>query len=209
MIDAAAGADGLLLECPQVRGGLARAGDPRRVGPDGAHQLGGGGGDPERWHKRLSATRSAASTALAGPSTRMTASPGSTTAPSGRSMTTRTAGSSSWNASAAASVPAIVPGSRATMAATQRASAGSNAMLVMSPARPRSSCRADRTIGSTSSIGSGSTGGIRLHSRRLGRHRRWRQLFSVRQGHPAGVLPMGGRLGVVAAPDARRDFRSP
>src|SRR6266581_1451753 len=57
-------------------------------------------------------------------------------------------GSSSSKASSPASRPATIPGWRAAMTASMGASAGTIASVVMSPARPRSSMSAARTIGS-------------------------------------------------------------
>src|SRR5690349_5613144 len=97
---------------------------------------------------KLSAVRSAASTPRARPAMRATTSPRNTRVPSAHRRSIRNAGSISSKARSAASSPATTPGWRAAMAASTVASSGTTASVVMSPARPRSSSKAARTIGS-------------------------------------------------------------
>src|SRR4029077_561759 len=69
-------------------------------------------------------------------------------APSTQMRSIRNVGSTSSNANSAASSPATTPGWRPAITASTVASSGTIASVVMSPARPRSSSNAARTIGS-------------------------------------------------------------
>src|SRR5215472_16082352 len=105
---------------------------------------------PDMRQRKLSAVCSAASTPPAPPPIRATMSPREIPAPSARRRSIRNPGSTSSKARSAASSPASTPGWRATISASATASRGTIPSLVMSPARPRSSISAARTIGSMS-----------------------------------------------------------
>src|SRR6516165_11654775 len=105
---------------------------------------------PDMRQRKLSAVRSAASTPRALPVMWATTSPRAIPAPSARRRSMRNPGSASSKASSAASSPASTLGWRATISASATAPRGTIASVVMSPARPRSSISAARTIGSMS-----------------------------------------------------------
>src|SRR5262245_6526079 len=106
---------------------------------------------PERWPSRLSATRSAASTARAGPSSVISVVLPATLAPSRPSAEIAVSGASLAKVAAASGRPEITPASRATTTARACALSGMVAIEVTSPARPRSSASARVTTASISS----------------------------------------------------------
>ena len=106
---------------------------------------------PERWPRRLSAARSAASTARAGPVTVISAVLAATLAPSRACAAISISGASRRNAAAASGSPAITPALRATTMARAGVSSGMVAVEVTSPARPRSSASVRVTASSISS----------------------------------------------------------
>ena len=112
---------------------------------------------PLRWHRKFSAVRSAVSTPRVGPRMVAMTSPGCTALPSGHPGRTSIPGSINSNASFARSRPEITPACRATSAVVTRWPGGTMASVVMSPARPRSSSKAARTIGSSITRGNGSS----------------------------------------------------
>ena len=88
---------------------------------------------PERWHAKLSAVRSAVSSPLVGPATRITTSPADTRLPSGtRSLISTSSPRTVWKTRAAIPSPATVPASRAAKTPAPRASAEIVATLVTS-----------------------------------------------------------------------------
>src|SRR5262245_12975282 len=106
---------------------------------------------PERWPSRLSATRSAASTARAGPSIVISVVFSATRAPSRACGEIVVSGASLAKAAAASGRPEITPASRAITTARACALSGMVAIEVTSPARPRSSVSARVTTASISS----------------------------------------------------------
>jgi len=99
---------------------------------------------PESRCTKFKATRSAPSSARAGPATVSKTWPARTACPSRAQRRTRTAGESWRNAAAAKANPATTSGCRARMVARALAVRGTVASVVTSPA-PRSSARAART----------------------------------------------------------------
>ena len=111
--------------------------------------------------RKLSATRSAVRMPRAGPRSRATVSPGATRAPSGRSIVEDDRGIDQ----AERQRRQIEPGDDAGLArddapSSSRRSAGAIASVVMSPARPRSSSSAARTIGSIRIVGRGAASSL-------------------------------------------------
>ena len=126
---------------------------------------------PDRWHRKLSAVRSAVSTDASGPVTVAITSPGPTRSPSARCQVTVTAGSTRANVSAAQAVPATTPSARARMAAATLASGGTRA-AVRSPSGPRSSAKARATASCTAGAGGSNADGTTAKIRGMGDHRR-------------------------------------
>ena len=110
---------------------------------------------PDSGPRKFSATRSAVSKLRAGPLTVASRVPAATSEPSGAVTSNVTDGSIIRNAAWAQISPAIWPGLRATNRAVAVVCAAMVSWLVMSPARPRSSSSAARTLFSTSSAGGG------------------------------------------------------
>jgi len=106
---------------------------------------------PERRPSRLSATRSAESTARAGPSTVISAVLAAARMPSRPLAAILIPGASFSNVAATSGRPAITPAARATTIACAGVSSGMVAIEVTSPARPRSSANARVTTASISS----------------------------------------------------------
>ena len=104
---------------------------------------------PLRCCTRFSATRSAERIARVLPESRAIAVPAPAMAPSSTRASTSISGSSARNAAAASGRPAMRPSSRKPRVASQTASAGISALVVMSPARPRSSASAALTVSAT------------------------------------------------------------
>src|SRR5882724_9623568 len=105
---------------------------------------------PDRWPSRLSAVRSTASTARAGPATCISVVLAATLAPSRNSAPIVISGASFWNAAATSGRPAMTPAARATTRARAGVPSGMVAVEVTSPARPRSSASARVTAASIS-----------------------------------------------------------
>ncbi len=112
---------------------------------------------PQSRPTRFSATRSADSTAQASPVIRASVAPGATASPSAATASKVAEGSSAAKARRAQPRPAATPALRAAIRPEKRVPVSMQARLVTSPARPRSSARAARTIGSTIRSGRGST----------------------------------------------------
>src|SRR5215472_14332256 len=106
---------------------------------------------PERWPRKLSATRSAPRIARALPEIVISLAPRWTPAPSRPCGAIAISGASRRNAAATSGSPAITPASRTTTSARPPRSSGMVAIEVMSPARPRSSSSARVTAASISS----------------------------------------------------------
>ena len=149
VIGAAAQPHRLLFEDAQAGGGLAGADDLRLVPGDRIDQRAGRGGDPRQAADQVQRgalgrrARRARCPRCGQPADR--ARPGRRR---GRAARCAGPGRAARRRAAPASRPASTPGWRAAITASMRASAGTTASLVMSPARPRSSSSAARTIGS-------------------------------------------------------------
>src|SRR5262245_42650481 len=102
---------------------------------------------PESRARKLSAVRSAASCARAGPAIRSKDAPAGAALPSARARSQTSAGSTSSNAASASARPHTTSGARASITASQRASLESTAALVASPV-PTSSASARSRSGS-------------------------------------------------------------
>src|SRR5262249_18249237 len=106
---------------------------------------------PDRWPRKLSATRSAPRMALALPEIVISLAPRVAGSPSRACGVIAMSGSRRRNAVTTSGNPAITPAWRATTSARPARSSGMVAVEVMSPARPRSSSSARVTAASTSS----------------------------------------------------------
>ena len=106
---------------------------------------------PDRWPRKLSATRSAERTARAGPATVISAVLAVTLAPSRSFAAISISGASLAKVAATSGNPAITPAARATTMARADVLSGMVAIDVTSPPRPRSSLSARVTAASISS----------------------------------------------------------
>src|SRR5262249_37980703 len=151
MVETAAAAHRVLLQGAQARRGLARAANARARARDAAHEFMRRRRHSERWPSRLGATRSAESTARAGPVTVMSAVFAATADPSRVLAAISVSPASLAKVAATSGSPEITPAARATTIARAGVSSGMVAVAVMSPARPRSSASARVTAASISS----------------------------------------------------------
>src|SRR5947207_335106 len=118
---------------------------------------------------------------------------GASSLPSGSTGSKRDCASSARNASRAMSSPASTPSWRATRRSSACASAGTMASVVRSPARPRSSSRAERTSGSSIRSGSGGTGRRALRALAV-----LMLILSICRSKKCGARPCGLERGTYA-----------